>query len=57
MDNSRKQTWSAPELTCFGRVEEITAQIVKQFGLNDGVSLDINGDGQGDVAIGGPSIS
>ncbi len=57
MDNSPKQPWAAPELTCFGRVEEITAQIVKRYGLNDGVSLDINGDGQGDIAIGGPSIS
>lgn len=60
MDNNCvKQSWQTPELTSYGRVEELTAQNVKYMGYNDGFSYDPDGpEGpQGPSPIGSRSIS
>lgn len=42
-----KQSWAKPVLTIHGSVEQITGQITKQFGADDGFTF--NGVSIGDV--------
>ena len=37
MENSTKLQWETPEFKVFGDIEDITKQIGKNFGTNDGL--------------------